>query len=294
MFDNPVYNYPVSELLKSFGCKESTKNMYISPLRNESNASLHVDPAKNLWYDHGAGIGGTNVQLVQLVKRCTEKEAIQYIASLNPSLKKSAPRAAEKPKIEIRRVGEIKDYRLRKYIEERHIPLGIASKYCREIRTFNSEQGREYGLIGFENNAGGYAMKAPSGFKSTNRAGITTIDSDGERSINPSSEGVAVFEGFFDFLSWLVMQNTDKPTCDVVILNSVNNLDRAADYIGRHSSILSFTDRDEAGRKCLERIRQMFPGKQAKDMSALYKNHKDLNEMLAASRGFKQNHCLHR
>ena len=288
MFDNPIYNYPVSEVLKSFGCRESSKNMFFSPLREESSASLHVDPAKNLWYDHGAGIGGTNVQLVQLVKRCTERDAMRYISSLEPALANTAPRDKNPaPAIELRKVGAIQDYRLRRYIEERRIPLETASRYCRQVCTFNREQGREYRLLGFENNAGGYAMKAPSGFKSTNRAGITTIDSNGERSISPSSESVAVFEGFFDFLSWLVLQNTDKPTCDVVVLNSVNNLDKALDYIGRHSAILSFTDRDEAGRKCLDRLLRNFPDKQIKDMSALYKNHKDLNEMLASSRGFR-------
>ena len=212
MFDNPIYNYSIASILKSLGCREQKKNMFFSPLRNESVASLHVDPEKNLWYDH-----------------------------------------------------------------------------CKEVLTFNKEQGKEYRLIGFENNAGGYAMKAVSGFKSTNRSGITTINTDGERNINPSSESVAIFEGFFDFMSWLVFQNTEKPSCDVVVLNSVNNLEKAIDYVNRHSSILCFTDRDEAGRRCLDRISGLFKGKQIMDMSNLYKKYKDLNEMLVASRGYNKN-----
>lgn len=294
MFDNPIYNYSIVSVLKSLGCRETKKNMFISPLRNEAVASLHIDPEKNLWYDHGAGIGGTNVQLVQLVKRCTESDAIKYIAHLDQSLNVHVPQKAEESKIEVRKAGVIQDYLLKKYLGDRKIPVSVATKYCKEVVTFNKEQGKEYRLIGFENNSGGYAMKAVSGFKSTNRSGITTINTDGERNINPSSESVAIFEGFFDFMSWLVFQNAEKPSCDVIVLNSVNNLDKAIDYVNRHSSILCFTDRDEAGRKCLDRISGLFKGKQIMDMSNLYKNYKDLNEMLVASRGFQMNQKTHR
>lgn len=95
-----------------------------------------------------------------------------------------------------------------------------------------------------------------------------------------------MFEGFFDFLSWMVMQNTKTPTCDIVVLNSVTNLDRALDYLKAHKSVIAFTDRDDAGRLCMERMKSLLPGKEVKDMSELYKNHKDLNEMLVASRGY--------
>ena len=37
---------------------------------------------------------------------------------------------------------------------------------------------------------------------------------------------------------------------------------------------------DQAGRKCLEDIQKMFHGKEIKDMSSLYGQHEDLNEML--------------
>ena len=75
-------------------------------------------------------------------------------------------------------------------------------------------------------------MRLPSGIKTTNKAGVTFINSEGKFTSRPSTGKVAIFEGMFDFLSWRVMQSSELPTCDVVILNSVNNLQKAghSDY----------------------------------------------------------------
>lgn len=105
----------------------------------------------------------------------------------------------------------------------------------------------------------------------------------------PSSSKVAVFEGMFDFLSWRVMQSSEQPTCGVVILNSVNNLKRAADYIQSHDGVTCFLDNDAAGEKCYQDIRDLMKGKDVLDMSDLYGQYKDLNEMLQASRGYSLN-----
>ena len=105
----------------------------------------------------------------------------------------------------------------------------------------------------------------------------------------PSTRAVSIFEGSFDFLSWQVLQNAKTPTTDVLVLNSVNNLDKATGYLRLHDSYICFLDNDQAGRKCLEDIRKMFPGKEVKDMSSLYAQHKDLNEMLQNCRGYDIN-----
>ena len=128
-------------------------------------------------------------------------------------------------------------------------------------------------------------MSAPTGYKSTNKADVTTINNEGEMSTTPSAKSVAVFEGFWDFLSWQVMQGSTKPSCDVVVLNSVNNLRKAMDYIGKHDKIMGFLDNDEAGQKCQTALERAFPGR-VTDMSDLYGKYKDLNEMLQDSRGY--------
>ena len=87
------------------------------------------------------------------------------------------------------------------------------------------------------------------------------------------------------------MQCSKKPTCDIVVLNSVNNIERAREYIGAHSNVGAFMDNDEAGRKCHARICEIMDkrGGKVMDMSELYKGHNDLNEFLQASRGYTAN-----
>ena len=260
--------------------------MYFSPFREESVASLHIDREKNLWYDHGSGFGGTNVQLIMLARHCSQKEAYSFIAAIDPTLSVLTPMPEKKKGSEIISVREIRSNYLIRYLESRKIPVELARLYCKEVIVRNNERGQNFTLIGFENNAGGYALKSPSGLKSTSRAGITTINIDGKRSVVPSTDNVSIFEGFFDFLSWQVLQSADIPNCDILVLNSVNNLNKAEAYLKGHSSSLCFLDNDEAGRKALQSVMNMMPDSETRDMTCLYHDYKDLNEMLSASRGY--------
>ena len=183
-------------------------------------------------------------------------------------------------------VVELRRPYLLDYLAQRKIPLRIARWYCKEVIIRSKNSYKTFENIGFPNNVGGYALKSPNGFKSTNKAGITTINTQGKVSVQPSSKRVAIFEGFFDFLSWQVLQSSKTPTCDALVLNSVNNLERARAYIESHDSAMCFLDNDEAGQKCTSAIERMMKGKEVVDMSDLYGQHNDLNEMLQASRGF--------
>lgn len=288
MFENPLYNYPIDRILEALGCRKGGKDMYFSPLREETEASLHIDRAKNLWFDHGAGMGGTNVQLVMMARKCSMKDAHRFIATLDPTLTAPMEKKAKESESsnDIKTVRNLRNPYLLNYLESRKIPADLAKRYCKEVIIRNNDKGQTYTLIGFENNAGGYALKSPSGFKSTTKAGITTINTDGSRTVVPSTPSVLVFEGFFDFLSWQVLQSSKTPSCDVVVLNSVNNLVRATDYLKLHDRIICFLDNDIAGQKACASIKSTISGKEIFDMSHLYQHHKDLNEMLQESRGF--------
>lgn len=284
MFQKEIYNYPIEKVLETLGARKGPgKDMWFSPFREETRASLHVDREKNLWNDFGLGQGGSIIQLVMLTKRCSCKDAEAFVASLAPyTFKQSEPSA---PKSEIKAVREIRQEYLTNYLQKRKIPLELARMYCKEVIVRNPQKGMNFTLLGFPNNMGGYALNAPSGFKSTTKAAITTINTEGKMSVTPSAKSVAVFEGFFDFLSWQVMQSSKTPSCDVVVLNSVNNLQKASAYIGAHDKIMGFLDNDAAGQKCQSALERMFAGK-VTDMSDLYGKYNDLNEMLQASRGY--------
>lgn len=223
MFDKELYNYPIEKVLEALGARKGPgKDMWFSPFREETRASLHIDKEKNLWNDFGLGQGGSIVQLVMLARRCNCRDAEAFIASLSPCMyEKPEPSA---PKSEIKAVSEIRSDYLINYLQKRKIPLELARQYCKEVIVRNPQKGMNFTLLGFPNNMGGYALNAPTGFKSTTKAAVTTINTEGKMSVTPSSKSVAVFEGFFDFLSWQMMQGSKTPSCDIVVLNSVNNL----------------------------------------------------------------------
>lgn len=275
MFDKELYNYPIEKVLEALGARKGPgKDMWFSPFREETRASLHIDKEKNLWNDFGLGQGGSIVQLVMLARRCNCRDAEAFIASLSPCMyEKPEPSA---PKSEIKAVSEIRSDYLINYLQKRKIPLELARQYCKEVIVRNPQKGMNFTLLGFPNNMGGYALNAPTGFKSTTKAAVTTINTEGKMSVTPSSKSVAVFEGFFDFLSWQMMQGSKTPSCDIVVLNSVNNLQKATAFIGAHEKITGFLDNDEAGQKCQTALERLFPGK-VTDMSDLYGKYKDLN-----------------
>lgn len=292
MFQKELYNYPIDRVMEALGCRKGTgRDMCFSPFRDESEASFHIDKSKNVWYDHGLGMGGSIIKLVMLVNRCNCRDAENFVTALDPTLQtarrngQSVSQDVARKSSEIKDVREIRSDYLSRYLSARKIPMELAGKYLKELIVYNPQRKMTFTLVGFPNNAGAWAMSSPSGYKSTNKAAVTTISADGSFSPRPAPRSVAVFEGFWDFLSWQVMQGSTKPSCDIVVLNSVNNLQKALDYIGRHDRVSGFLDNDEAGRKCQSALEKAFPGK-ATDMSDLYGQYKDLNEMLQNSRGY--------
>ena len=90
------------------------------------------------------------------------------------------------------------------------------------------------------------------------------------------AEPVCIFEGFIDFLSFLSMKEEVINHC--LVMNSVSNVARSIRYLNDRqvSSIRTFLDNDEAGRRATEDF--MEAGFKVDDMSVHYRNFKDLNE----------------
>ena len=58
MFRQTELNIPIERVAEALGLRPGlVKDMFYSPERDESEASLHIDRAKNVWYDHGSGEG---------------------------------------------------------------------------------------------------------------------------------------------------------------------------------------------------------------------------------------------
>jgi len=294
--DTRYSDIPLESILESLGCPKGRGDMYPSPFRNERTPSLHVDPSRNVWYDHGIGIGGGPVKLVMMALGCDFASAGKYLSSFldgSPSMAKPSPlKVSDAPRppakerrfkvLKVRPLGRLS---LIKYVESRGISREVASRFCCEVVAGYREGSGKEAFLGFANSAGGYALNTPSGKKRSTVASPSFIDSHGKRSETPTTEGVAVFEGFFDFLSWMQEQPSDFPPQDAVILNSVVNIQKAGEYIMAHSCADCYLDRDDAGRQCLEKVRSMMQGREVRDCSSRYSGCKDYNEALVREMG---------
>ncbi len=98
---------------------------------------------------------------------------------------------------------------------------------------------------------------------------------------------LAVFEGFFSFLSYLVIakkteqkgdQNSFVVSSDFLVLNSLSFMEKSRSKMESYASINLFLDRDNAGMKATEQ--GLSWSKKFQDKSTFYKGHKDLNEFL--------------
>ena len=278
---NNVKNISIKRLLAGQGIapkqERGSYGMYLSPLREERTPSFKVDYGQNLWYDHGIGEGGSIIDLVARMERCSIGEAIRRLENDVPgahsfSSHRDTPVSArrpepEKPRIEIVSVGELKHPALVDYLTGRGIDPA-ARKYCHEVRYRIGD--KEYFAIGFRNDAGGWELRNRSFKGSSTPKNITTIRN--------GSDTVMVFEGFIDFLSYLSLKGAASPTIDTAVLNSVANLRWAIPFLECHRTIHAFFDNDEAGRKALDSLRESLPGSEVVDQSPFYRNHKDLND----------------
>lgn len=169
----------------------------------------------NRWYDHGLGKGGNLIDLGIEYYHCTIGELLDKLSG-SFSFQKPVilhPEIVNKPEQRIKILEDLPltSFALLRYLEQRHIPLEIAEKYCREVRY--ELNGKTWYGIGFKNNSGGYEIRNPYFKGSSSPKDITTFKN--------GLEEASVFEGFIDFLSFRVLnKNLSESSQDYVVLNS--------------------------------------------------------------------------
>ena len=173
----------------------------------------------------------------------------------------------EEPTFENVQVSKLVSSSLLRYLANRGIPADIAQRYC--VQVDYKLHGKNYYAIGFENNAHGFELRNGFFKGSYPPKHITHINNG-----NPRCN---VFEGFIDFLSAERLGFNDDT--DTVVLNSVANIGKAIPILAGYPLILCYLDNDEAGRNALARLQREF-GDRVMDKSAIYPNHKDLNDYL--------------
>lgn len=275
----------LQEFLATIDCKPvkqyGVNLMYLSPLRTEKHASFKVNTELNLWYDFGISRGGNIIDLAELLYNSSdvsylihqiERNAPSCVSVSLPTTKPNTPQNS----FENLQVLSISHPALIKYLGERCIDIEIARTVCKELH-FDT-RGKHYFGIGFPNIAGGYEIRNPF-FK----GGITPKDISLFHN-EESKQSCFVFEGFIDFLSFMMLrrkENDGLKRQDYLVLNSISNIQKALEPLSHYENVQCFLDNDEAGRNAYLRLSKEF-GNLVTDASTLYSGFKDLNEYLCA------------
>jgi len=180
-------------------------------------------------------------------------------------------------KQEIVSIKNIQNLALVEYLERiRGIPRYIASQYTKEV--YYQREGKTYFWVGMKNESGGYEVR--------NKYFKTCLGNKDITIINPqkkSAEDVLVFEGFMDFLSYVVHEGGNyREDKHVILLNSVSLLDRAFKALKKLQAtyIHCFLDNDTSGKKTLQRFQETYGNKRVIDHSKIYADFKDFNEFI--------------
>lgn len=269
------------DYLASLGYRPTKVNghsyWYLSmlPGRSEGNASFKVNRKRNQWYDFGDGIGGSFVDFGIRYHRCSVSELLEKLSRISGdsleivSRPPSSISQEQDHKLFILDDRLIASPKLIHYLESRQIPLDVARHYCREV-VFGFKE-KTYYAVGFKNDQGGYEIRNEYFKSSSSPKGIRFIDQ--------GADNVSVFEGFFDFLSFVSLSKEQRPNLtNFLVLNSLSFFEKARPMMEKYEQINLYLDNDASGVKVAQGA--VLYSDRYKDCCNLYKGHKDLNEFI--------------
>lgn len=279
---NEVNKTPIEEFLLKLGIKpvqiKNNEIWYNSPFRSEKTASFVIYKNNNIFVDYGdSNKKGKLIDFIIYYYNCSVKEALtkfndifSFLKPLNLNndtsiITSDVKNIAEKKEKDIK-VTSIKSSSLFDYIESRCINYKFAKKHLIEISYL--ENNKFYFGLGFKNNAGGYSFRNQYFKSNIGKNDITLI-------INENTNIINIFEGFFDFLSYLTLFPDKEKIESYIVLNTLSNLKKALNYSNGKYQINLFLDNDPAGIKAKNEVNIDYT-----DKSILYNNCKDLNEYL--------------
>lgn len=255
-----------------FPSKEnSRKAFYYAIDREEKTPSLHVDFETNMAYDYASGKTYDIVSIVQAIKLCSVSEALEHLAQNDFSSTNEMEIALKKEKETIHSFCILENKTIQhpaliKYLQGRQITN--FNNHITEIHYMNN--GKKYFGIAFRNDSQGYEIRNKYAKLCLGKKDMTTF-------VNGYNI-VRVFEGFFDFLSFLEYSKLLEPLSDYIILNSVSMSKQIGLHINTYEIVELYLDNDGAGNCATEEIKLQHSN--VIDNRLLYQNYKDFNEFL--------------
>lgn len=280
---------------------------YHSPFTPDGDRtpSFKIDRGRNniqVWYDHSNGIGGDLIDFGMKFHGCSYSDLLQKfrdflslapVQGVVPSYqlpKQPAEKEDEKEGITIIAERPIFKFYLKNYLDERCIPLDLANQYLVEVDYLNNPSKTEnkvFTALGFRNDSGGYELRAKN-FKASSAPKAPTFLTDLtiKEAIEKSWGGqpIAVFEGFFSFLSFQVLYAQSKIDVPLpnnyLVLNSLSFFRKSLDFIEKFGHKMLFLDNDKSGISATKEA--MKHGTHYTDYTTIYKKEKDMNALLVA------------
>ncbi len=269
---------------------------YFSPFRQEKTQSFHVSISKNLWFDFGAGIGGTVIDLIIYYLQSqgedhTVADALRWLNKMHGSVYPLAAiryeTSPEKPSLELLHVSLLRHPELLDYLKSRGISVSNAKRHLRQTQVLNLNTGKQFFAIGLVNENDGYELRNEFFKGCISPKYISFI-----RGSSKLVEEVNVFEGMFDYLSALEYYGVSQLTGDTIILNSVSNLPQCYPYIENYTytTVNAWLDNDKAGKTGADALREFCARAKLcfRTMNNLYEPHKDVNEWHVNQLRFKK------
>lgn len=284
----------IVEIMQSIGLEPKANRgselVYFSPFRNENTASFSIDTTNNLWIDFGASEkyekGDSSIGFIMRYHKLNFPAAVEWLLRFdgNTIAKGTTTRPKKESPLTLLAIKAISKPGLISYAETRCISYETLSRYCKEIVYKHNESNRIYTAIGFKNDSNGYELRykgkeSEKGFKgSIIEKDITFIDRN--------YTDLLVFEGFFDFLSFIEL-DVQKFPANYLILHSVGMLNRF-DF-RPVNGIYSYLNNDKAGRQAYDQLKKIHQPKHIINCSAwCFPELNDLNDYLICQNAKRQ------
>jgi hypothetical protein len=280
------------------GCAPGGNYYFTSPLRPaEKTPSFVVCAPKNVWVDFGGvpkpGKKADGGDVLELVMRLTGFDLPTARLTLRAWASDLAtPQELALPQLpagETLTAGQLTftDVRteplnwdvLIKYLVSRGINWGLVQQ---SQRTLAHLQQIFYHVAGKPRQKPyfGLAWKTSAGWEVRNPKFQGTIGGKGLTWLPGRGPGVAVFEGFMDYLSALTHFGCSYFGSTVLILNSVSLLMEALPQLLEAPVVCWYGDNDLAGERALRLLRQALPAGRVLAYNELYRGYKDFNDFL--------------
>lgn len=283
-------NHSITDLLTRLGYEPvkrvRNEQLYLSMLRDsDTTPSFSVNNKLGTWFDFGEGKGGNIIDFgLRYWPELSFSEVLEKIvATCSSSLNGLSPAInykrqvviAKEPNYEILEIKKLgNNIALQNYLESRGLS-DVAEGRLKEIYYYVVDEDKKrsnFFAVGWQNEHGAWEIRNLHFKGCLGHKAISFI---------PNSEKkLAVFEGFFDYLSWLT-KNPFAPD-SVLVLNSLALLQAGITKAESFRDISLYFDNDPSGRQAtIDFTATLY---WAKDSSGIYAGYNDFNELIVAER----------